>query len=463
LNNEFQRLPAELQQAVMSTAEAIEPSLSVEEVKERLALTDKGRTANTILNCKTAFQLDSLLKGAICFNLLTERIDIVRKLGWRRNTDSITDTDMKYLFLHMEQNYDLTSEKKINNALSIVANENCYHPIRDRLNALVWDGTPRIRDCLRHFLGAEANDYTEEMFKHFLLGAIRRVFLPGSKYEEMLCLVGGQGIGKSTLFRLLAINDEWFSDDLKRLDDDKVFTKLQGHWIIEMSEMLATSNAKSIEEIRSFISRQKETYRTPYEAQPKDRLRQCVFGGTSNTVDFLPLDRAGNRRFLPIMTNPMQAEVHILADETASRAYLLQVWAEAMMIYRSGCYSMKFSKEMQTQLLDNQKGFMQEDTDAGLILEFLERYQGDKVCCRLLHREALHLFDEPKKWKLHDISEIMRTYAKGWRYFSNPRSFGIEYGRQKGWERIGNQLSDNHDRLPQSAQEEAKQLRFPEK
>ena len=87
----------------------------------------------------------------------------------------------------------------------------------------------------------------------------------GSKYEEMLCLVGGQGAGKSSFFRLLAIRDEWFSDDLKKLDDDRVFLKLQGHWIIEMSEMLATSSAKSIEEIRSFISRQKETYRTPYE------------------------------------------------------------------------------------------------------------------------------------------------------------------------------------------------------
>ena len=82
--------------------------------------------------------------------------------------------------------------------------------------------------------------------------------------------MGGQGAGKSTFFRFLAIQDEWFSDDLKKLDDDKVFAKLQGHWIIEMSEMLATSNAKSIEEIRSFISRQKETYRTPYETQPKD-------------------------------------------------------------------------------------------------------------------------------------------------------------------------------------------------
>ena len=128
--------------------------------------------------------------------------------------------------------------------------------IRDVLNSLMWDGMPRIRSCLHHFLVADESDYVEEMLKHFLLGAIRRVFHPGSKYEELLCLVGGQGAGKSTFFRFLAIQDEWFSDDLKKLDDDKVFAKLQDHWIIEMSEMLATSNAKSIEEIRSFISRQ---------------------------------------------------------------------------------------------------------------------------------------------------------------------------------------------------------------
>ena len=107
-------------------------------------------------------------------------------------------------------------------ALSIVANENCYHPIQDVLNGLVWDGTPRIRSCLHHFLGADESDYVEEMLKHFLLGAIRRVFSPGCKYEEMLRLVGGQGAGKSSFFRLLAIRDEWFSDDLKKLDDDRV-------------------------------------------------------------------------------------------------------------------------------------------------------------------------------------------------------------------------------------------------
>ena len=293
----------------MSTAEALAPEQSVDEVRESLSVTEKGQPANTIGNCRTVFCHDPLLRDAIRLNLLTDRVDIVRDLGWRRNTSALTDTDVKYLLLYFEQNYGLTSEKKMTAALSIVANENCYHPIQDVLNGLVWDGTPRIRSCLHHFLGAEVSDYVEEMLKHFLLGAIRRVFFPGSKYEEMLCLVGGQGAGKSSFFRFLAGNDEWFSDDLRKLDDENVYRRIMGHWIIEMSEMMATGNAKNVEEIKSFLSRQKDTYKVPYDKFPADRPRQCVFAGTSNKLDFLPHDRSGNRRFLPIRINPETAEV----------------------------------------------------------------------------------------------------------------------------------------------------------
>ena len=227
--------------------------------------------------------------------------------------------------------------------------------------------------------------------------------------------------------------------------------------------MLATSSAKSIEEIRSFISRQKETYRTPYEAQPKDRLRQCVFGGSSNTLDFLPLDRAGNRRFLPIMIYPENAEVHILEDEDASRAYLLQVWAEAMIIYRSGHYSMKFSKSIQRQLVEVQKDFMPEDTEAGQIQGFLEHYTGSMVCSKQIFKEALgYTYDEPKRWQLHNINEIMNTVVTGWKPFSNPRMFA-GYGRQRGWERdvSGNELPGNEDGFVELSEEECRQLELP--
>ena len=186
---------------------------------------------------------------------MTEQIDIVKPLGWERTSTTLTDMDMNYLLLYLEENYGLTSEKKVQSAIKIVANENRYHPVRDYLNNLQWDGTERIRYALHHFLGADTDEYTYEALKLFLMGAIRRVFRPGSKFEVMLCLVGGQGAGKSTFFRLLAGRDEWFSDDLKKLDDENVYRKLQGHWIIEMSEMITTANAKSIEEIKSFLSR----------------------------------------------------------------------------------------------------------------------------------------------------------------------------------------------------------------
>ena len=188
-----------------------------------------------------------------------------------------------------------------------------------------------------------------------------------------------------------------------------------------------------------------------------------MFGGSSNTLDFLPLDRAGNRRFLPVMIYPEKAEVHILEDEAASREYLLQVWAEAMTIYRSGEYSMKFSKEIQRQLVEVQKDFMPEDTEAGQIQGFLEHYTGNVVCSKQLFKEALgHAFDEPKRWQLHNINEIMNTVVTGWKPFSNPRMFA-GYGRQRGWERkiSGNELPDNEGGFVELSEEEVRQLELP--
>ena len=91
-----------------------------------------------------------------------------------------------------------------------------------------------------------------------------------------------------------------------------------------------------------------------------------------------------------------------------------------MTVYRSGQYSMKFSKSIQRQLVEVQKDFMPEDTEAGQIQGFLEHYTGSMVCSKQLFREALgHTYDEPKRWQLHNINEIMNTVVTGWKPFSN--------------------------------------------
>lgn len=446
------------------TPAAPEPALpaSPEEVKALLNQNTNGKIYNTAGNYKEVLQLDPMLRDAIRRNLLSDQIDIVKPLGWYRESSTLADVDIKYLLLYFEQHYGLTVESKVRDAVMVIANENRYHPVQEYLESLHWDGVKRIRQCLHHFLGADADDYTEEAFRLFLLGAISRVYHPGCKFDLMLCLVGGQGAGKSSFFRLLACRDEWFSDDLKKLDDDNVYRKMQGHWIIEMSEMIATANAKSIEEIKSFLSRQKETYKIPYETYPADRLRKCVFGGTSNTPDFLPLDRSGNRRFVPVMVHPERAEVHILDNEKESRAYLDQVWAEAMEIYRNGKVQLKFSPEMALALEEYQKLFMPEDTKAGLIQGYLETYTGSMVCSRQLYKEALsHAFDEPRQWELREINDIMNHTVTGWRPFTNPRYFPAPYGRQKGWERITGSANEP-GAIHEISDKEAQQLGIPD-
>ena len=442
-----------------------EEMLTTEDVNDMLEHTDKGRTKQTIRNCVTVLQNDPVLKKAIKRNELSGRMDIVKEVPWERrnNSPTVTDTDEYNLKMYLEEHYEITSERVIKAGIDIVSNENKYHPIRDYLESLVWDGIPRIENMLPHFLGAEKSKYTIGVMKMHMLAAISRIYEPGIKYDIMLCLVGSQGAGKSTFFRLLAVKDEWFSDDLRKLDDDNVYRKLQGHWIIEMSEMIATANAKSIEEIKSFLSRQKEVYKIPYETHPEDRLRQCVFGGTSNALDFLPLDRSGNRRFLPVMVYPGQAEVHILDDEAASRAYLEQVWAEAMTTYKSGDFKLSFTPEMIQYLKEHQRDFMPEDTKAGMIQAYLDRYTGSAVCSKQLFKEALnHPFDEPKQWEIREVNDIMNHCVTGWHYFSNPRMFP-EYGRQKGWEREApaTDTSNGAEKIPEGFVEVTEQMELP--
>lgn len=422
-----------------------------------LDCTQQGNVRQSAGNYRTVLLHDPNLKGAFRLNMFTDKIDITKDLGWYRESENLTDVDLKFLVLYFEKYYGLANEKRIDDAIKVVANENRYHPVQDRLNSFVWDGKERIRYALHHFLGAEVSNYTYEVMKLFMMGTISRVFCPGIKFEYMLCLVGGQGAGKSTLLRFLAMNDDWFTDDLKKMDDDNVYRKLQGHLMVEIPEMVAILNAKNVEDTKSFMSRQKDTYKTPYDKHPKDHKRQCVFAGSSNSLDFLPMDRSGNRRFLPIQCNANEAEVHILEDEKASREYIAQMWAEAMEIYRSGQYQLRLSKEVQDELYEYQKRFMQEDTKKELILDYLEHYEGNMVCSRQLYAEALANDGSPAHWEIREINDIMNN-CSGWIAFSNPRYFPEPYRRQRGWEKPDNKTDD----FQPLTEEQMEQLSLPE-
>lgn len=394
----------------------------------------KQGVKQTIGNCVAALVYDPRFKGNIKYNLFARQIDIVGGTYWKRSDISISDNDFNNILLYLEQNYGLMNKDKIYSALDVVAHQNEYHPIRDSLESLKYQGAGYIENLFPKYLGVEKGEYCTEVTKIFMLGAIERVFNPGCKFDTMLCIVGGQGIGKSTMFRFLAIKDEWFTDDLKKINDEKCFEKLMGHWIIEMSEMLALKSAKSIEDLKAFITRQSDTYRVPYAKFSITAKRQSVFCGTSNNYDFMPDDKTGNRRFLPLVSTK-EPEVHPLENEYETRLFVNSAWAEAMEIYRNGKYKTILSGGLNKHLKDLQRDLMPEDTKVGVIQEWLDNYSGDRVCSLMLYKEALgNPYDEPEQKEISAINSIMNHNIEGWEKSTIYR-FRNGYGRQRSWQR----------------------------
>ena len=240
------------------------------EIRETLNMTEKGTVKNSMENYVTVLRKDPLLAGSLRYNRLTEKIDVTKILWWNKEPCVLTNKGRKALRYFFEKYYGLFNESVTDDALGLEAYSREYHPICEYLENLEWDGKERIRNVLKVYMGAEDSDMVYEMLKHFMMGALNRIYCPGCKFDEMLCLVGQQGAGKSTFFRFLALDDQWFSDSLKNLNMEKPYELLRGHWILEMSEMTAAISAKSIEETKFFLSRMKETHRNPYEKYEED-------------------------------------------------------------------------------------------------------------------------------------------------------------------------------------------------
>jgi len=395
---------------------------------------EKGNIKQTNDNCQLVLKHDELLKDAIRFNELSCQIDIIKAMPWKSFSVAFTDNDLDNIITYFETHYGLRNEKLIERAIRVVAKENSYHPIKDLLNSLIWDGTPRLSSVMTRYLGVKPTPLAIESLKIFMLGAISRIFNPGCKFEYMLCLVGGQGAGKSSFLRYLALDDKYFTDDIKKLNDKSIFEQLTGHWILEVPEMVAILHAKFVEETKSFISRQSDIYRTPYDKYAADHPRQCVFAGTSNRTEFLPPDKSGNRRFLPIEVDMENAEVHINANTEETKEYFLQLWAEVMDIFNSGNFKLVLSEEMQEALFIEQKKFMPEDPIESEIMNYIAEKHPKYVCTKMLFEEALghSSLDMMETWQSNAIGEIMNQCFKGQYQKISSHKFK-EYGTQRAW------------------------------
>lgn len=213
-------------------------------------------------------------------------------------------------------------------------------PFKDWLEALPkWHGEHRLDSWLSHVFAIDTEHQKLAAWgsRSLLLGAVWRTYEPGTKIDEMLVLIGRQGIGKSTAPRLLLPPEhpEWFTDGLRLSAEDKHRAEtLQRRVIVEAAEMAGSTRADR-ESLKAFLSRTDDgAVRLVWRRNPEVMLRRCMLVGTSNDPHCLPADPAGNRRFVAVTVRAGED------GATGVRLYLKnfreQLWAEALHRYREG-------------------------------------------------------------------------------------------------------------------------------
>ena len=339
---------------------------SDEDWQNGLELDKSGHVKNTLHNLTLILENDPNLKGVV-FNQLLDGMEIKGEVPWKHPSKFWRDADDAQLISYVDAHYGTFSARNYDIAVTKVADDRAYHPIREFIESLPeWDKIPRVDTLLVDYLGAGDTAYVRAVTRKTLCAAISRVLRPGCKFDSMLVLNGPQGVGKSTLIAKLA--GEWFSDSLNLGDtkDKTAAEKLQGYWILEIGELAGLKKAE-VETLRSFLSRQNDIYRAAFGKRATPHLRQCVFFGTTNAESGYLRDTTGNRRFWPVKTpgSGKKQSWNLTHEE------ILQIWAEALVYVRQG-EKLYLSPEMDALAKDEQREAMESDEREGLVREYLD-------------------------------------------------------------------------------------------
>lgn len=432
-----------------------------DEWKAELEYTKSGKLLCNIANIILILENDPALAGHIVHDLFTGMDSAKDGLPWNKNANQWTDTDDANLRVWLEKHYDITGKEKIADALTAVLTRHSYHPIRDYLSGLTWDGVPRLDRIIIDYMGAEDSELNRAMSRKHFVAAVARVFNPGCKYDYCLIMSGAEGIGKSTLLRVMG--GKWFNDSITTLEGKEGMEQLRRAWVVELGE-LSSIKRSDVDQVKAHLSKQVDIYRAAYARRVLEHPRQCVFCGTTNEALFLKGD-TGNRRFWVI---PVVAELRKYRDwSEAIRRDRNQLWAEAVHYYKQG-EPLYLSEELEAQAKQRQQDFNDDNDDP--IVAMLDKYlntllpvnwdtmdiqarrsylrdpdplqaegtvKRDKVCAAEFICEQLgkDMADKDYKYLCRRVSKMIGDRPE-WERVSSTKHAAKLYGTQRGFRRV---------------------------
>jgi putative DNA primase/helicase len=307
--------------------------------------TKDGKITPTLYNTLHVLEGDREWRGVLAFNQFSYRITKRRAVpGHPKSEGEWADIDDVRLQVYLTRTHGFEAKKgTVMDAVMQVAYANPYHPVREYLSGLKWDGKPRLATMLADMWGVLSTPdsaslrkedpgaylrlckYLELAGTKWLVGAVARIMKPGCKLDTMMVFEGGQGDFKSTAIRAL-FGDEWFSDSKLKIGDKDALAQMQGKWAYEMAEMDAHRKADDTE-FKMFLTTQVDRVRWHYGKRAEDVPRQCIFVGTTNMGQY-GKDETGMRRIWPAHVGKVDLE-RITSERD-------QLWAEALALFQDG-------------------------------------------------------------------------------------------------------------------------------
>lgn len=399
-----------------------------------LETNQRGQLAATIDNFVAILDNDPAFED-IRFNLMADRA--------YRDGHKWEDADDSWLRLEVERKYGLHHAAKLDDALRVILRHRDYHPVRELIDKLKWDGQSRIYTMLTKWLKCEDTEYTREVSRLIFAGGINRLYSPGCQFDDVAVLIGTkQGEGKTSFVSWLAMQDEYFTE-VTDIDGQKGAESIEGKWICEFGELLAMTRVKDQNAIKSYITRRYDHYRRPFARYTSDKPRQCIFIGTTNNREFIT-DKTGGRRFYPVVVNCDGRELHAAKEQIMED--IRQCWAEAKHLFDHGELPPVANYELITEIRRAQTEASEDDYRIADIAKYLdERQIGSYTCVKQLWVFALGMpEDRPIPAKdSREIGLIMQNMPN-WVRVGNRRIPG--YGSPKAWQRVAPDVTEHEPR-----------------